>query len=185
MRHRPIALPAATLVAILALLLATAAALAGGWAQVTAKDVPVDPPAGQETTISLSMLQHGETPVSWPRLTVTATEKASGATVSAQATASGPEGSYVVKLTFPSEGQWTLSFLSQDLIMQGSAAVHVAPPVAAPAAPATGSQAPATNAFDPMLPLFGVLAIFAALVVGVLVVRGRATPAGAQVSART
>lgn len=185
MRHRSIALPAATLTAVLGLLLAATAALAGGWAQVTAKNVPVDPPAGQETTISLSMLQHGQTPVSWPRLTVIATEKGSGKVVSAQATASGPEGTYVAKLTFPTEGAWTLSFTSQDLIMEGSATVNVAPPVAAPAAPATGNQAPAAKAFDPMLPLLAVLGVFAVLVVGVLVVRGRATPAGTQVSART
>lgn len=184
MRHRPIA-AAAALIAMLTLLVAATAAVAGGWAQVTAKNVPVDPPAGEETTISLSMLQHGQTPVSWPRLTVVATEKTSGATVSAQATATGPEGSYVVKLTFPSEGQWTLSFLSQDLVMEGSATVSVA---AVAAAPAAGSQAPSTKAFDAMLPLLAVLVVFAALVIGVLGLRGRAArevPAGGQVSART
>jgi hypothetical protein len=185
MRHRSTAIPAAALTALAALLLATTAAFAGNWAQVTAKDVPVDPPAGEEATISLSLLQHGQTPVSWPRLTVIATEKTTGKVVSVQATASGAAGSYVAKITFPTEGQWTLSFTSQDLIMEGSATVSVAPPVVAPAAPASGSQAPATSAFDPMLPLLAVLGILAVLVVGVLTVRGRATPAGAQVSART
>lgn len=183
MRHRSIAIPAGAVTASLAMLLAATAALAGGWAQVTATNVPVDPPAGEETTISLTMLQHGQTPVSWPRLTVIAVEKTSGAVVTAEATPSGTTGSYVAKLTFPKEGQWTLSYLSQDLIMEGSATVRVTPLVAAPPA-----ATPATDTAAVLLPLAAVIGIFVVLIAGVVILsrRGAAPlPAGAQASATT
>jgi hypothetical protein len=120
--------------AVLAALALASTAVAGGWAQVTVPNLPTDPPAGGETIIDLTVLQHGATPVSWPRLTVVATD-ASGAAIAAQAKASGPDGHYTATLTFPSAGEWTLSFLSPDLIMDGSATLNVAEAiVVAPAA---------------------------------------------------
>lgn len=175
MRHRSIASSAAILMAVLMPLVAATSALAGGWAQVTAQNVPVDPPAGEETTISLTMLQHGQTPVSWPQLTVIATDTSSGTVVSVEALASGAAGSYVAKLTFPTAGQWTLSYTSQDLIMEGSATVVVAPPAAAAA---DGNRTAATNASEAVLPLLAVIGIFVVLVGGVLMLRGRGAPAG-------
>jgi len=171
-------------VAVLALFAATSVALAGGWATVSAQNVPVDPPAGEEISITLKMLQHGKTPVSWPGLTVIATDKASGAVVAAQATASGPEGTYVVKLSLPTAGNWVLSYSSPDLMMEGTAAVRVAAAVAAPANANTTPATQATQATDVMLPLLAVLAIFAVLAGGVLLVR-RGTAAGTRVSAGT
>lgn len=179
MRRRSIALP----LAMLALFAVASVALAGGWAQVTAKNVPVDPPAGEETTIQIRVLQHGETPVSWPRLTVVATDAASGAVIRAVAVATGPEGSYEATLLFPTAGEWTLTYESVDLVMQGSATVRIAN-VAAPGA-AAPVEAPAARAMDVLPQLIAVLAIFAVLAVGVLALRGRGTPADSPASARS
>ena len=180
MRHRSIA----PFMAVLAVLALASVAVAGGWAQVTAKNVPADPPAGQETTIELNMLQHGMTPVSWPRLTVVATDAASGAVVRTEAQATGPEGSYVAKITFPSAGQWTLSYESVDLVMEGSTPIRIAAPVAA--APGSApTEAQAGKAFDVLPLVFAALAAVALLAIGSgLVLRGRGTAAGSGVSAR-
>jgi hypothetical protein len=184
MRHRTAASTLAALFAVAALLAAASTALAGGWATVTAQNVPVDPPAGQETTISLNMLQHGKTPVSWPKLTVIATDKVSGAVVAAQATASGPEGSYVVRITFPAAGDWTLSYSSPDLMMEGTAAVSVAAPIAAPANTTPAAQTTQAATFD-VMPLLAVLAVLVVVGVAWLTQRGRRTPADTRVSAGT
>lgn len=182
MRHGSIAIPLAALASIVL----AAVAVAGGWAQVTGTNVPVDPQAGEESTIELRVLQHGQTPVSWPGLTVVATDATSGAVVRAEAKAVGPAGSYVATIVFPSAGSWTLTFESAELIMEGSVAMHVAPPVAAvPAGAGTPSEAPVTLAFD-MLPLVLVLLAGAvALAVGGLALRTRRGSADTQVSART
>ena len=42
-------------------------------------------PQGQEATIDLRVLQHGKTPVSWPAITVVATDATSGAVIRAKA----------------------------------------------------------------------------------------------------
>lgn len=180
MRHRSIA----PLLALLAMFALTSVAASGGWAQVTATSVPVDPPAGEETTIELKVLQHGVTPVSWPRLTVVATEAASGAVVRAEAQASGPEGSYVAKMTFPTAGQWALSYESDDLVMEGTTPIRAAAPVAA-APGSTPAEAPASQAFDLLPVLFAALALVGLLAIGGgLVLRGRGAAAGSGISAR-
>ena len=177
MRPRSLALP----MALLAASVLASVAVAGGWAQVTAKNVAVDPPAGEAATIGLSVLQHGVTPVSWPRLTVVATDTASGAVVRAEATASGPEGSYSVKIVFPNAGEWRLTFESADLVMEGSAPIRIAPPVTA--APGTGT--PVAQAFDVMPLVLALLAVVVVAGVAGLALRGRGASADAPVSART
>lgn len=180
MRHRSIALVLATL-ASLAL---ASAAVAGGWAHVSARTVPVDPPAGEETTIEVNVLQHGVTPVSWPELTVIATDAASGTVIRAEAQAVGGAGSYVARIVFPSAGDWTLSFASTDLVMEGSAVMHVAPPAAAPPAGAgtPTESAPASGAIPLALLLLAAAGILA---IGGLAVRSRRGSAGARASAGT
>lgn len=172
MRHRSIALT----LAVLALFVISSVAASGGWAQVTAKNVPVDPPAGEETTIQLDVKQHGVTPVSWPGLTVVATDTVSGAVVRERANAVGPEGSYAVTLTFPSAGSWALSFESTDLVMEGSATVHVA--VASTGA-AAGTAAPAAQALGLMPLAAAVLALLAVAGIAALALRSRGAAAGA------
>jgi hypothetical protein len=189
MRHRTIALP----LALLASLALASVAVAGGWAQVTAKTVPVDPPAGEATTIELGVSQHGITPVSWPDLTVIATNDTTGATFRTKAEAKGPTGSYVATLTFPSAGAWTLTFDSTDLIMEGLTKLQVGlSGVAAPAAPAgagAGAQnpttAPAAPATDVMLVVLLLFVLAVGLGVAALGLRSRNATGDSRLSVRT
>jgi len=166
MRHRLIALP----LAVLASLILATVALAGGWAHVTVDNAPVDPPAGGGTPIELSVLQHGVTPVSWPGVTVVATDATSGTVVRAQAQAKGPEGSYVATIVFPTAGEWTLTFESAELEMAGSVAMKVAPAVTATQ---PGTAAATASALDVMPVLLLLFAAIVALAIGGLVVKGR------------
>ena len=190
MRHRTIALP----LALLASLALASVAVAGGWAQVTARTVPVDPPAGEPTTIELGVSQHGITPVSWPDLTVIATNAATGDTFRTRAEAKGPTGSYVATLTFPSAGEWTLTFESTDLMMEGWTRLQVEPSgVAAPAAPAApagaGAQNPTTTpaapATDVMLVVLVLFVLAVGLGVAALGFRSRSASGDTPVSVRT
>lgn len=177
MLRRAICLP---LAALAALALASTA-LAGGWAQVTVPNLPTDPAAGEETTIELNVLQHGVTAVSWPRITVIATDAASGDTVAAQAKASGPEGHYTAKLTFPSEGEWTISFTSPELQMEGTATLSVGPALVAVTAAAA-----ATSGIDVLpLALLLMLALFAAIAIAAVTMRSRGGARAGRVTART
>jgi hypothetical protein len=178
MRHPLIALP----LAALAGLVLASVALAGGSAQVTVESGPVDPVAGDETTIDLRVLQHGVTPVSWPTLTVVATDASSGAVVRTEAEAEGPEGSYVAAITFPSAGEWTLTFDSAELEMAGSVSLNVAPAVAAVQ---PGASAQAASTFDGMPLLLLLVAAAVALAIVGLAVRSRGGAGDAPVSART
>lgn len=146
-------------------------ALAGGWAQVTLTDPPVvDPPAGGETPIGLTVMQHGRTAVSWPNLTVVATDSDSGAVVRVKALAEGPVGAYVATIVFPTEGDWTLAFESNDLMMEGTAVLRVTPAVVTPAA-----VTPPSPARAPDLTPFGLVAALGIVLMagGALAMRGR------------
>jgi hypothetical protein len=162
MRRRLLAIPL-TLLASVALATGVAA---GGWAQIAITDPPVDPAAGAGTTIGFTVMQHGVTAVSWPRINVIASNSATGAAVVAAAHAEGPTGHYVATLTFPSEGSWALTFQSEDLVMEGSGTLTVAP---APATPATPTATPV----DPA-PIVGLAALLLLVVGGsALLIRGR------------
>ena len=168
MRRRSLAIPSA----ILAALLLTVGAVAGGWATVALTDPPVDPPAGSGTLVELDVLQHGETPVSWVSLTVVATNDSSGQSFETPARAEGPTGRYVATITFPTEGRWTLSFESPDLIMDGTATMQVAPAVAA--APVAADPSTSTVAgLDPVALGLVALVIIALVAGGAIAWRGR------------
>ncbi|HUP83433.1 MAG TPA: hypothetical protein VM284_04495 [Candidatus Limnocylindria bacterium] len=142
-------------------------ALAGGWAQVTVPNLPTDPPAGTGTTIDMTVLQHGATPVSWPRLTVVATDAVSGEAIFAQAAATGPEGHYTATLIFPNAGDWSLSFQSSDLVMEGTATVSVAPAAIPAVVSATAGPAVDTTALAVAL-----AAVALAAFLGFILLRG-------------
>lgn len=168
-RSRPL------LLALLASLAATANVLGGGWAQVTVTDVPADLTAETETVIGMTVMQHGETAVSWPTLTVVATDADSGAVVRADARPSGPVGAYVARITFPVAGTWTLAFESRDLIMEGGASIPVGPPTTAVA---VSSATPSTGVAD-MAPQGLAALLGIALLAGAwLMIRGRRSPRG-------
>jgi hypothetical protein len=165
--------------AALAALALASTALAGGWAQVTVPNLPIDPPAGEETTIEMTVLQHGVTAVSWPRITVIATNEASGEVTTAQASARGPAGHYTATLTFPSEGQWTISFVSPELQMDGTATLSVLPAIVPAVAPI-----PPTLDVMPLIAL-AILALFVVIAVAAVVMRSREGARATQVTART
>jgi hypothetical protein len=152
-RRRSITFP----VAALASLVFAATAVAGGWATVTISDPPAEPTAGSTTDLDLTVLQHGVTPVSWLAITVVATNAETGATVAEQAKPSGPTGHYTVSLTFPTEGSWTISYASKDLVMEGGQDLAVA----APTVIATSSSAAASPVVDGAM-----VAVLLVLVVG-------------------
>jgi hypothetical protein len=118
--------------ALLGILALATGAVAGGWAQVTLTDSPVEPSTGVETPIGFRVMQHGQTAVSWPRLTVVATDADSGVVVRAAARAEGATGLYVATIAFPTGGDWTLTFESTDLIMEGTATMRVVPATVTP-----------------------------------------------------
>lgn len=175
MRHS-LALP----FALLSSLAFASIALAGGWAQVTVPNLPTDPVAGEETTIELNVLQHGVTAVSWPRITVIATNEATDEVTAAQAKASGPEGHYSATLTFPSGGEWTISFLSPELQMEGTATLSVLPSAA------SAASAASTPPFDPMpLAAIAIAALFVVIAIAAVIARSREGTRAARVTART
>lgn len=153
--------------ALLGSLVLAAGALAGGWAVVTVTESPADPPAGAGTPIELRVMQHGKTPVSWPRLTVVATDPDSGAAVRAEARAEGPTGRYVATIVFPTGGDWRLTFESADLHMEGAATLPVSPATAA------ATAAPSTSTSDATPVVLAAALGLLLLVGGALGLRGR------------
>jgi hypothetical protein len=165
-------------------LVGAATVAAGGMAMVTVTDVPADPPAGEDVALGFTVMQHGETPVSWPTITVLATESSTGDVVRAPSKPEGPTGSYAATIVFPTEGRWTLTFESNDLYMEGSAAMRVAPPLAAPVAPIAPAATEGAPASDFSLAIVA-LALSVILLVGGLSLRDRRVRSDEPVSARS
>jgi len=172
--HRLFAIP----IAIAAVLALTTAVLAGGWASVTMTDPTDEPTAGGETIFDLTVMQHGVTPVSWPAITVVATNAETGATVSALAKASGPLGHYTVGLTFPTGGAWTIAFASNDLLMEGGQTVAV--DAAAPAAAASETAAASAVDVSMVTVLLMLVLAFVGAIAVMLVRDRRAAASGGQ-----
>src|SRR5215203_644506 len=137
MRRRSALLPLLLLSGSLTLVTAV---WAGGMAIITVTDVPPEPTPGETTTIGFLVMQHGETAVSWPEITVVATETTAGTVVLAPSRAEGGPGEYVSTIIFPTAGAWRLTFDSPDLYMEGTAVLHVSGPVGAAPAVSTASE---------------------------------------------
>ncbi len=90
----------------IALLLSAAPALAGGWATVRL-DKPHDKVLVEvPTTVGFTVLQHDVHPVNVGRATLFAQHKEKGEKLTADARQDGPEGHYLVEVTFPLAGEW-------------------------------------------------------------------------------
>jgi len=111
--------------ALLAALLMTIPALAGGWAVITLDELPMDVVAGESLTIGFTVLQHGRTPMTNLNPTVTIQSKTERVVVFAEE--QGKPGHYVAEIMFPSEGtwRWSIQAFSMD---QAMPALSVAPP---------------------------------------------------------
>jgi hypothetical protein len=158
----------APILAAVALLTLVPAVLAGGWATVAMVDPPQQPVAGETTTLQFDVRQHGETPVSWPELTVLVTGPDGDVVAERADPVPGDTGRYAVDVVLPAGGDWTVSFASTDLVMDGSAALHVA---AGAPAPAPLPISPATAADEGLARLLiaavivGLAAAFAAVLI--------------------
>jgi hypothetical protein len=86
-------------------LLLPAAATAGGFATVQLSSLPAGTDAGTTWTPTMTILQHGLTPLDGLRPAVRITS-AAGVTETFAATPAGEPGTYVATVTFPTAGTW-------------------------------------------------------------------------------
>lgn len=134
----------AVALAIIGLLALPAGALGGGWATVGLSSTPDGLPPGATWNVELEVLQHGRTPLSDVRPTVTITSGQLSRTFSSKPT--GKAGVHRASVTFPRAGTW------RYVVDDGFTARHGYPPVridaGAAAAPATGDADTGALAYD-------------------------------------
>ncbi len=142
----------------LAALLLPAAATAGGFATVRLSSLPAGTEAGGTWTPTLTVLQHGLTPLDGLRPTVRITN-AVGETDTFAATPAGEPGRYVATVRFPTAGTWRYE------IWDGFSQTHTYSPV---------TIGGGDNGSFPAMPVTaGVLAAFCIAGVGLLALRRR------------
>src|SRR5262249_29698328 len=81
---------------------------AGGWAVITLDELPTDVVADKSLTIGFMVLQHGRTPMTDLKPTVTA-KLPKGEQLTFFAAPKGKPGHYTAVLTFPQDGNWEWS----------------------------------------------------------------------------
>ena len=107
---------AAVVAAMTMLLVLTAPAFAGGWAEIVADGQTSKPPVeGQPTEVGFKVMQHGETPAPWETATVHFTELGSGETIDVVATNDSADGHFTANATLPRAGYWTWHVTLKDL----------------------------------------------------------------------
>ena len=94
-----------TLTAVAALALAGTAS-AGGWATAGVSPPPDDPTAGSTWDAKVTILQHGQTPLSGVSPTLTLNGE-NGKQVTFPAAPTKEPGVYLAKVKFPSAGSWS------------------------------------------------------------------------------
>jgi hypothetical protein len=67
--------------------------------------------------LELEVLQHGVTPIDWERVSLVARQAASGMVAAANGRSDGEVGRYVMDVTFPDAGDWTLEFGLRELLV--------------------------------------------------------------------
>jgi hypothetical protein len=95
----------AMVMAAAAMLLAPAAAQAGGWATVGLSSLPDGMDAGEPWVVDLRVLQHGRTPLNGvqPRVLLTGPD---GTRRAFDARPTGEPGMYRARVVFPTAGRW-------------------------------------------------------------------------------
>jgi hypothetical protein len=97
-----------TLAVAIAALVTAASASAGGWATAGLSPTPPKPIASSDTrNNTITVLQHGRTPLEGVTPTLTIQNGGEKRTFTAKAT--DEPGKYAVAVTFPSGGPWTIS----------------------------------------------------------------------------
>lgn len=103
--------------ATLATLILAMPAFAGGWAVVTLDTLPTGVQAGQTISLGFMVRQHGDKPVdvhAWnggEMPTFFASNTDTGEKIQAAARKEGHLGHYLVNVTFPSTGSWTMEIV--------------------------------------------------------------------------
>lgn len=97
---------ASLLLASAFLLLLATPALAGGWVVVTLDQLPQHLRAGERTTLSFTVRQHGQRLINLENVVLTAHQPSSGATLTFPARQEGAQGHYVVDVLLPNAGEW-------------------------------------------------------------------------------
>ena len=150
-----------TLLVTAVLALATAgAAAAGGWATVGLSSLPPDGGGpGSTWDVTLTVLQHGMTPLDGVSPTIVIRNLDSGETQAFPATPTGAPGKYAAEVVFPSAGRW--SYVVND----GFSRTHTFKPIS------IGTGAGDGGSFSLAWTIAGSTAIALALVALVLIAR--------------
>jgi plastocyanin len=113
---------------IVVLVMMTAVSLpasAGGWASVTLDGEPGSPLQEVPWTIGFLVKQHDRSPVNVDRAFLSATHRATGETVSADAVQVGDVGNYTVTAVFPLAGEWKWSITLEPFGTSSFATLNV------------------------------------------------------------
>jgi len=158
------------LLALVAFAVLAPAATAGGWATVGLSSLPPDDlEVGGTWNVDLTVLQHGQTPLTGVQPTITLLGEDGSAGGSFAATPTGKPGVYHAEVRFPSSGTWKYE------IDDGFSQVHTFKPVVV----GPGS---APSSF-PALPVGGIaLALLLAAALVLFVRRSRTAPQPAPIS---
>jgi hypothetical protein len=161
---------------------------AGGWATVGVTPLP----SGDETiwTPTLTILQHGRTPLDGVKPAITIRNDGTGATHTFAATPTGTSGVYSARVEFPGPGVWaytiddgfsqTHTYKPVEIVAPGSARAATPAPKAPASMPAANAPASTpTQSASLSLPwtIAGTAVILAAL--GLVVLLGRRTRSAA------
>ena len=161
------------LATIVAALAATATASAGGWATVGMHPLPTGVGPGDTWNTELTILQHGETPLTGLSPTITISLDETGRTESFTATETDEAGVYAASVVFPEAGPWRIvadSSFGESRLTYGPVLIEPTPGVGAGS---SGADLPVL----PLVAVLGGLALAAAALLGVRRQR-RLHPAG-------
>lgn len=150
------------LLALTVLLLVPATASAGGWTTVGLDQPPSGVQAGGHWNATLTILQHGRTPLDGEKPVLTITNGTTSKDF--PATPGGKTGVYRADVVFPSDGRWRVA------VDHGWGVTHRFAPVevgdSAPAASAAGSDDPDWLPAAAIALAVGLLAALAMTMVG-------------------
>ena len=157
------------LTALAVALAASATASAGGWATVGFDPLPDGTSAGGTWSPTITVLQHGQTPLGGLSPTVTISDEASGGYESFTAVETDEVGVYKADVVFPEAGSWRItidSTFGDSRVTYGPVSIGAGP------VGGSGTEFPVL----PVLGIVGALVLAAAAAFGVLRQR-RLTPA--------
>lgn len=91
---------------LMALLLLAGSAAAGGWVAITLDELPGRVRAGEEVRVGFMVRQHGVTPINSVEPVLTATNRETEETITAEAQQVGATGHFEATVVFPEAGDW-------------------------------------------------------------------------------